>query len=407
MNSGANVTFSNLRAVVIVIVVAFHSALPYLASQPPHPFAFDAPPYRWIAFPIIDRERWFGLDLFCAWQDVSLMSLMFLLAGLFTPRGLIRKGAAAYLAERWWRIGLPFVLAVALLSPVAYYASYLTTATDPSPAAFWQHWRALPMWPSGPQWFLWQLLLLSALAAALHELVPSWPRAASLIVAKCGDHPLLFFAGLTSLSALAYVPLAMIFGPWEWTFFGPLSFQLSRPLHYLLYFSAGLAIGSYGCDRSVFRTDGSLARRWPAWAAAAFACFAVWGGLTSLTMPDWNASPATFRLAAAFAFPPACATGVIAFVAGALALLRRRSALADNLSSNAYGIYLTHYPFVLWLQYALLGTSLNAVAKAALVLIIALALSWAASGFLATGVRLLGHRHSGFHDKGTISNQPR
>ncbi|MGL3109464.1 hypothetical protein [Bradyrhizobium sp. BR 1432] len=84
MNPGANVTFSNLRAVVILIVVAFHSALPYLASQPPHPFAFDAPPYRWIAFPIIDRERWFGLDLFCAWQDVSLMSLMFLLAGLFT-----------------------------------------------------------------------------------------------------------------------------------------------------------------------------------------------------------------------------------------------------------------------------------------------------------------------------------
>lgn len=286
MNSGANVTFSNLRAVVILIVVAFHSALPYLASQPPHPFAFDAPPYRWIAFPIIDSERWFGLDLFCAWQDVSLMSLMFLLAGLFTPHGLIRKGATAYLADRWWRIGLPFVLAVALLSPVAYYASYLTTATDPSPAAFWLHWRALPMWPSGPQWFLWQLLLLSGLAAALHELAPSWPRVASLIVARCDDRPLLFFAGLTSLSALAYVPLAMIFTPWEWTFLGPLSFQLSRPLHYLLYFSAGLAIGSYGRDRSVFRIDGPLARHWPTWVAAAFACFAVWGGLRLECQPN-------------------------------------------------------------------------------------------------------------------------
>ncbi|WP_164934915.1 acyltransferase family protein [Bradyrhizobium zhanjiangense] len=407
MNSGANVTFSNLRAVVILIVVAFHSALPYLASQPPHPFAFDAPPYRWIAFPIIDRERWFGLDLFCAWQDVSLMSLMFLLAGLFTPHGLIRKGAAAYLAERWWRIGLPFVLAVALLSPLAYYASYLTTATDPSPAAFWQHWRALPMWPAGPQWFLWQLLLLSGLAAALHELMPSWPRAASLIVARCDDRPLLFFAGLTILSALAYVPLAMIFTPWEWTFFGPLSFQLSRPLHYLLYFSAGFAIGSYGCDRSIFRIDGPLARHWPTWVVAACACFALWGGLTSLTMPDWNASPPAYRLAAAFAFPPACATGVIAFVASSLALLRRRSALADSLSTNAYGIYLTHYPFVLWLQYALLGTRLNAVAKAAFVLIVALALSWAASGFLAAGVRLLVHRHSGLPGKGAISDQPR
>jgi peptidoglycan/LPS O-acetylase OafA/YrhL len=263
------------------------------------------------------------------------------------------------------------------------------------------------MWPSGPQWFLWQLLLLSALAAALHDLVPSWPRAASFIVAKCDDRPLLFFAGLTSLSALAYVPLAMIFTPWEWTFFGPLSFQLSRPLHYLLYFSAGLAIGSYGCDRSVFRIDGSLARHWPTWVTAAFACFAVWGGLTALTMPDWNASPPAYRIAAAFAFPPACATGVIAFVASSLALLRRRSALADGLSTNAYGIYLTHYPFVLWLQYALLDTRLNAAAKAAFVLVVALALSWAASEFLTTGARLLGHRHSGFPGKGAISNQPR
>src|SRR5215469_16661452 len=71
---------SNLRAVVILIVVAFHSALPYLASQPPQPYAFDAAPYRWVAFPIVDHERWFGFDLFCAWQDVSLMSLMFFLA---------------------------------------------------------------------------------------------------------------------------------------------------------------------------------------------------------------------------------------------------------------------------------------------------------------------------------------
>src|SRR5215471_2894818 len=111
MGAGVNIPLSNLRAIVILIVVAFHSVLPYLASQGPEPFAFDAPPYRWIAFPIVDRERWFGFDLFCAWQDISLMSLMFLLAGLFTPTSLGRKGSLAYLLERWWRIGLPFLLA--------------------------------------------------------------------------------------------------------------------------------------------------------------------------------------------------------------------------------------------------------------------------------------------------------
>ena len=76
MTSRPNVPLGNLRAVVILIVVAFHSMLAYLASQPADAFAFDAPPYRWIAFPIVDEKRWFGFDLFCAWQDVSLMSLM-------------------------------------------------------------------------------------------------------------------------------------------------------------------------------------------------------------------------------------------------------------------------------------------------------------------------------------------
>ena len=111
-----SVPLSNLRAVVIVVVVAFHSVLPYLASLPAHPFPFDVAPYRWIAFPIIDRERWFGFDLFCAWQDISLMSLMFFLAGLFTPSGLGRKGSLTYLLDRWWRIGLPFLFAGRVLT---------------------------------------------------------------------------------------------------------------------------------------------------------------------------------------------------------------------------------------------------------------------------------------------------
>ncbi len=379
MTSQLNVPLSNLRAVVILLVVAFHSVLPYLASQPVQPFAFDAPPYRWIAFPIIDRERWFGFDLFCAWQDISLMTLMFFLAGLFAPVSLARKGPLAYLSDRWWRIGLPFVLAIAILSPLAYYASYRLTAADPSLIAFWQHWRALPMWPSGPQWFLWQLFVLSMLAAALYGLAPRWRDALSDLVGQLSDPPLTFFAALVGLSALAYVPLAMAFTPWDWTYLGPFSFQLCRPLQYFLYFFVAFAIGSDHSARSLLRLDGPVARHWLAWLAAATICFCIWGGLTSLTLPDWNAGSLSDRLAAALAFPVACATGVLAYLAMTLRLLRARHRLLDHLSANAYGIYLVHYVFVLWLQYALIGTTLSAYAKVFVVFAAALALSWATS----------------------------
>jgi glucans biosynthesis protein C len=406
MTSNVNVPFSNLRAAVILIVVAFHSALPYLASQPAQPFAFDAEPYRWIAFPILDRERWLPFDLFCAWQDISLMTLMFFLAGLFAPVSLGRKGASAYLTDRWWRIGIPFVLAVAILSPLAYYPSYRLTAADPSPEAFWQHWRALPMWPSGPQWFLWQVFVLSALAAALYGLAPRWCNALGYMVGRLSDRPLIFLAGLTGLSALGYVPLAMIFSPWDWSNFGPFSIQLCRPLHYVVYFFAAFALGSYGRDRSLLRADGPIARHWLVWLAAAVICFGAWGGLTSLTLPDWSASPYAYRLAAAFAFPLACATGVLAYLAMALRLLRASDRVLDHLSDNAYGIYLVHYFFVLWLQYALVGVALNALGKMIIVFAAALVLSWAASaGFRAlfgAGVRVAARRPPAIPNQGTM-----
>jgi peptidoglycan/LPS O-acetylase OafA/YrhL len=43
---------------------------------------------------------------------------------------------------------------------------------------------------------------------------------------------------------------------------------------------------------------------------------------------------------------------------------------------NAYGIYLVHYIFVLWLQYLLLPVELSAVAKFAVTFTGSLGLSW-------------------------------
>jgi peptidoglycan/LPS O-acetylase OafA/YrhL len=62
-----------------------------------------------------------------------------------------------------------------------------------------------------------------------------------------------------------------------------------------------------------------------------------------------------------------------------LRLLQGRDRLLDSLSANAYSIYLLHYVFVVWLQYALLGLGLFAVAKAAIVFCGTFVMSWAAA----------------------------
>ena len=93
-----------------------------------------------------------------------------------------------------------------------------------------------------------------------------------------------YFVGLVILSAIAYVPLALAFTPWTWKSIGPFSLQLSRPLHYAVYFFAGVGIGAYGLERGLLSADGLLARHWRAWWAAFLAAFVVWSVPIALMM---------------------------------------------------------------------------------------------------------------------------
>jgi hypothetical protein len=384
---------SNLRGYVILIVLGFHSMLAYLASPPAAQPRFDAPPYRWLSFPIVDGQRWFGFDLFCAWHDVYLMSLMFFLSGLFVWPSLVRKGSGRFLADRLLRLGLPLVLAVYLLMPVAHYPVYAATAAEPSVAEFWRQWMALPFWPCGPQWFLWQLLALNVLAAAIFRLAPQAGEAFAGIGRWAAAHPVRFALALLAASAAAYVPLAFLYSPWTWSQIGPFAFQHCRPLHYAVYFFAGSALGAHGLDRGLIAADGILARRWLAMLAAAVVGFLAWIVPMAFIWHALGPVPFALTLTANMGFVLGCAGGGAFVLALVLRFARGRSVLLDSLSANAYGMYLIHYVFVVWLQYAQLGTSAPAIVKAAVVFAGTVLVSWGAAatlGRVPLGARLIG-----------------
>jgi glucans biosynthesis protein C len=369
-----SLAIDNLRAIVILLVLSFHSVLAYIQFLPPRPFGFDEPPYLWRAFPIIDAQRWFGFDLFCAWQDVFLMSFFLLLSGLFTWPSLTRKGARAFLADRLFRLGLPFAAVVIFLVPLAHYPTYLQSAADPSLADFWQHWRQLPFWPSGPMWFLWILLVGDLLAVGLYQLLAGRRGSVLRLSNYARQYPARFLTGLVLASAVAYVPLALIFGPSDWTQHGPFSFQLSRPLHYAVYFLAGVAIGACGIERGLLAPNGALARQWRRWLVAAPLLFSLWAGTTGLTLP--GPAPLGLQILSSVSFALACFASCFAVLAVAVRFARIRSEMLDSLKANAYGMYLIHYPFVVWLQYALLPADLPAVVKGVVVFGGTLVLSW-------------------------------
>ena len=381
------VSLSNLRAFVIVIVVAFHSCLAYLASAPA-PTAFNQAPYAWQAFPIVDPQRSIAFDVFCAWQDVSLMALMFFLSGLLTPGSLRRKKAVTYIYDRLYRIGLPFIFAVIFLSPLSFYPAYLVRTENGSFTGFWSQWTSLSSWPEGPQWFLWLLLVFNALAALLYAINPRYLDVFGRFAAWLTDRPWRLIAILAATSAVVYVPMAIKFSPWQWAAFGPFSLQICRPALYVVYFFAGLCLGSAGLDHQCLRRDGPLARSWLVLLIAACVMFGIWAGFTGSAFPDWATATTLVKVGASVSFPMACATGGVFLLAIFLRFADSwRMRPIDSLSENAYSIYLVHYVFVVWLQFALLNVNLFAAVKVLCVLLSALVLSWTTSVALT---RLIG-----------------
>jgi peptidoglycan/LPS O-acetylase OafA/YrhL len=389
----SSLALSNMRALVILTVLAFHSVLAYLGSLGTAAFPFDQAPYKWRAFPVVDSQRWYGFDLFCAWQDVYLMSLMFFLSALFTWPALARKGPWKFLGERFLRLGVPFVFALTVVMPVALYPVYRVTAAEPSLMGYIQHLLALPFWPNGPMWFLWQLLALTVVAALLRRFAPRVVDVLGRLSASAATHPFRFFIGLVAASALAYVPLAIAFTPWDWSNHGPFAIQLSRPLHYAVYYFAGLGVGAFGLERGLLAPGGELARNWAGWLALALVSLMLWMGLTALAMAYTAPAWISLQIAIDISFVLACASGGFFVMAACLRFIAKRSLVLVNLADKSFGLYLFHYVFVVWLQYALLGVALFAIAKAMIVFAGTLLLAWATTvviGFVPFGSLLLG-----------------
>jgi hypothetical protein len=376
-----NVALGYLRAATTVLVVAHHAVLAYVPFAPAAPASLTAQPPWWKAFPVVDAQRFAGFSVLVGFNDTFFMSLMFFLSGLFVWNSLERKGAGAFLRDRFLRLGIPFVGAAALVAPLAYYPTFLQSGAAPSLRAFGRQWLSLSDWPAGPAWFVWVLLAFALVAALLSRLMPQWGERLGRRLSAVSARPARFFLLLVSVSGLVYIPMSLVFNPLSWSAFGPFTFQTSRIFHYLAYFLIGGGLGAWGSGRGLLAPDGKLARCWPAWAFSSAVAFALAVAITIVAVSSPSPS-LTLRAIGGLVFVLCCAASSFAFLAFFLRFARSRSAIFDSLRDNAYGIYLVHYAFVSWLQYAMLKAGLPAVQKGSAVFLGALMLSWAASAMM-------------------------
>jgi glucan biosynthesis protein C len=361
-----DVTFDYLKATVILMVVAHHSCLAYTT------FAhFDPAHYlTGSTAPVVDTFRWGFFDYAENFNDVFFMSLMFFISGLFVWPSLRRSGALAFVQSRLLRLGIPFAAGVLLLMPLAAYASWQLTGHDEGYLAYWHQDITHERFP-GPLWFIWLLFFFDILAAGLFIV---WPRRlATVPLTWTKRKGLVAAAAMFGVCAVVYLPALKAFG-WAWGafFIPPFYFQLSRFGLYLAWFAAGVWLGSDDLERGILARDGALACHWPWWLCA---CFVAYNMLWFLP----TALEATGALTAdqrgaiwAILWVVSC----LAFVALFRGAVRTRRRWMDSLSRSAYIIYIVHYLYVLWLQRALMGSSIHASLKFLIVFAGATWLSW-------------------------------
>ena len=354
--------FDYLRAFVIFLVVLHHAAMAYCSGG----HAAHGGDYVNATAPVVDAAQWDGFNLMVMANDGFFMPLMFLLAGLFVRPSLARKGLGRYLADRTLRLGVPLLVGTVTVVPLSYYASYLQSGGTADFAAFWAHMVTDGPWPSGPLWFVGALLAFDAVTAVVLSRDPMLRGVRRLLAALDRWPRAAWFVAFLALAALVFLPALAVLGPSLWLTAGPLGIQASRIGLYAFFFVAGMIVGA---DRlaSFF---GNGWRYWPLLAVvAAVPYFAPYGA----------ALPAVIDGAGMLLFCVAMAAGLLAV---AIHFGRRRSAVGDSLGANAYGIYLLHYPIVLWIQYELLPVPLGPVGKGILVLGTGFGLSWLAASLL-------------------------
>ena len=318
---------STARSFITMLVLIHHSVIAYTY------------------FGHTDKQSFLGFDGVVLFNDSFFMAAMFLLSGLFVWPSLKRKGTGWFLRDRWWRLGLPFIICALFLMPLTYWAIELELH-DPhiSFAAFW--WRTVTVgpWNSGPAWFVWVLLALDVIAAAVFIAAPASVEAIGRLSRESFARPGLFFWALLGLSIIAYVPAVLCFSAARWFTAGPVAIQASRILLYLLYFFAGMGIGAIPFDKGLLAADGGLARRWPVWLAATVASY---GSILALiyikhsVLPDVTYQPFWWELAYALSFVAYSAAQTFNIMALFLRFSNDGSNLLDPLRDSAYGIYLT------------------------------------------------------------------
>lgn len=332
----------NLRWSMIVLVISMHAAVTYSP--------FGSWYYRDRA--LTDRAGAIVLATYQSFLQAFFMGLLFGVAGYFARASLRRKGAAGFIADRSFRLGLPALLYALAIGPVTQYYAAGSWRAGPDGSFVQEWWRHIAngevLSNTGPLWFCVALLLFSIVYAAIGAATGAVRGAPAPHTGASQDvpGPLAVLLFMTAMGLLTFaMRLAVPNGE------AVLNMQLGDFPGYVLMFAAGIHARKTGWPARLGGRAGA------AWGLAGLGLgLAGWIALITLGGPhpaDYGGGPHWQAFAKAV---------WEAFVGTALSLalitLYRdrfdgQTRLSRFLSANAFAVYVIHPPILILITRAL------------------------------------------------------
>jgi len=323
------------------------------------PFYYVEPPFE---YPL----TYLVLLMFVLFNQGWFMGALYLIAGYFTPGSFDRKGSGSFLKNRLVRLGIPIILWIFVLSPLASIGYWqmpavLTGITDPL------SWQAYPfLLGLGVAWFLALLLIFSFGYAIWRRLTrnrTATPKSSTPSYLGIG----IFTLGLALLSYLVRIVIPI----------GKEVFDFPT-LSYLPQYLTIFIVGIVAYRRDWFRTTpGSMGVVGFVTALVATVLLfplALSGNLFSLEVPEvWVfLGGGTFQSGVYALWDSIFVVGMcLAAITFFRRFFNQESSIGSFLAQQSYAVYIIHVPIVVFIGIALKGVQLAPMLKFGLLAVIA------------------------------------
>ncbi|WP_157683550.1 acyltransferase family protein [Microlunatus soli] len=349
----------NLRVWLTALVILHHLAITFGRSGPWYYLVPNSP-----------EAATLGSLVFLLINQAYFMGLFFGVSAYFTPGSVDRKGVGQFIRDRALRLGVPLVLFVFVLGPVAALHGQLVTTGHYTFADY------LSSIGFGPLWFVEVLIIFTAIYLAVRRGRPApspWDQTLR------GRSVIIFGVGLVLTTYLFRFIL-----------------PLSSPVPYL-EIASGYEIPQY----AAFFVVGILAYR-RGWLRNLPSRFGIVGGIVAvgativlspvlITGVEQATQRGTWQSAVYALWEQTFAIGCcLALLVFFRRFVNRQGPIAAELARSAFPAYVVHAPVITWLAVAMAPLGLNAVLGFVVAAVLGIPLTFA----VAAGVRRLpGLRH--------------